>query len=171
MVQILGIAKTPLLDGVLDSSVVGGGGAGVNRPHYRPPVLLQPSTPPPPPPPTVQLVCGLGDEVDHLDPRVPFSQPELHYIGLVLAALMLFLIVWALGEAVWRRYWRQGGDIKLEGEEKRLMAAVGVVEEVMMATAAAAAATEDGDRDQGGSLSGPAGEYNRIPGSTCFLRG
>ncbi|KAF2856808.1 hypothetical protein T440DRAFT_382866 [Plenodomus tracheiphilus IPT5] len=69
-----------------------------------------------------KIVCGLGDEVKHLGADVKFSEPELHYVGVVVASFMLFLIVWVVLEYLWTKYFSRGGNIKLEGEEKSLSA-------------------------------------------------
>lgn len=74
-----------------------------------------------------KIVCGLSDALDHSDDRqdeVP--QPELHYIGTVLAIFMLLLIVTVTIEYYWQRWNGQEGSIKLEGNEKTLTAGITV---------------------------------------------
>ncbi|KAJ4373911.1 hypothetical protein N0V83_002650 [Neocucurbitaria cava] len=70
-----------------------------------------------------KIVCGLGDEVKHMgSPDMDLSS-ECHYVGAVVAALMLFLIAYLVGEHIWTKYFRsQEGNIKLEGDEKTLTA-------------------------------------------------
>jgi len=88
--KILAIPK-PLPSGVLAS-------IGAPRPpSQRPPASHDAAAS------VVQVVCGLGEEVEHLDRDLHLSKPELHYIGVVLAALTLFLIVWAMAEYWWTR--------------------------------------------------------------------
>ncbi|KAI8938137.1 hypothetical protein NX059_005803 [Plenodomus lindquistii] len=67
-----------------------------------------------------KIVCGLGDEVNHLSVDLRFSEPELHYVGVVVACFMAFLVFWVVVEYLWTNYFTRNGAIKLEGEEKPL---------------------------------------------------
>lgn len=53
-----------------------------------------------------KIICGLGDEVKHMgayDTGLEI-EPELHYVGAVVGAFMLFLILYVLGDYLWTRY-------------------------------------------------------------------
>ncbi|KAF1831821.1 hypothetical protein BDW02DRAFT_600462 [Decorospora gaudefroyi] len=77
---------------------------------------------------TNKIVCELGDTVRYGNGPAT-SHPkagEEHYVSAVLGTLMLLLILYVVGQYVWNRFLARGGTIKLEGEEKTLMAKVTV---------------------------------------------
>lgn len=51
-----------------------------------------------------KIVCGLGDEVKHMGSHDNNLDPECHYVGVVVAGFMLFLIAYMVGEYGWTRY-------------------------------------------------------------------
>jgi hypothetical protein len=86
-----------------------------------------------------KIVCGFRDEVEQLGGRdVGLEEPECHYVGYVVAAFMLLVACYVLAEYVWSRYvftapkvahainlhcsFFSQGSIKLDGDEKALMA-------------------------------------------------
>ncbi|CAO2657631.1 Nn.00g037570.m01.CDS01 [Neocucurbitaria sp. VM-36] len=72
-----------------------------------------------------KIVCGLGDEVKHMGSYDMDLSSECHYVGLAIAAFILFLVTYLIGERIWTRCFRsQEGIIKLEGDEKALTAGV-----------------------------------------------
>lgn len=102
--KILSIPK-PLPSSILLSL----GGGKTNMPQSQRPLPSrephqQQGRPEGPAASVIQVVCGLGDEVKHLGSDVHFSKPELHYVGVVLAGLTVFLIVWVMGEYFWTRW-------------------------------------------------------------------
>lgn len=50
-----------------------------------------------------KIVCGLGDEVKHMGSRDMDLSSECHYVGAVVAAFMLFLIAYLVGEYIWTK--------------------------------------------------------------------
>ncbi|KAF2823396.1 hypothetical protein CC86DRAFT_384760 [Ophiobolus disseminans] len=68
-----------------------------------------------------KIVCGFGDEVKHMGDLNRDLEPECHFVGYVGAAFMLLIAFYVLAEYVWARFFSQG-SIKLDGDEKALMA-------------------------------------------------
>jgi hypothetical protein len=87
-----------------------------------------------------KIVCGFGEEVQHLGSRDKTLEPECHFIGYVVAALMAIVALYVLAEYIWSRcvflqttlptlahqvfpsrFFAQG-TIKLDGGEKALKA-------------------------------------------------
>lgn len=85
-----------------------------------------------------KIVCGFGDEVKHLGHQDRSMEPECHFVGYVVAALIAMIALYILAEYMWSRYvhppadfvacaYNQSrffamGSIKLDGEEKTLTA-------------------------------------------------
>ncbi|KAF1841473.1 uncharacterized protein K460DRAFT_358223 [Cucurbitaria berberidis CBS 394.84] len=77
-----------------------------------------------------KMVCGLGKEAKYMGRLDMDLGSEAHYVGVVVAAFMLFLCAYLLGEYAWTRYFGpRGGNIKLEGDEKALTAAAAAAAE------------------------------------------
>ncbi|KAF2691992.1 hypothetical protein K458DRAFT_381822 [Lentithecium fluviatile CBS 122367] len=76
-----------------------------------------------------KVICGVHDEVQRMILDGPMQRVDARvleqeaYVSGVLAVLVLGVILWGLGEIIWQRYFRRGGQIKLEGEEKALTVA------------------------------------------------
>jgi hypothetical protein len=51
-----------------------------------------------------KIVCGFGDEVKRLGSHDVSLELECHYIGYGVAAFMLLVLVYVVGEYVWMRY-------------------------------------------------------------------
>ncbi|KAF1365864.1 hypothetical protein EJ07DRAFT_170608 [Lizonia empirigonia] len=69
-----------------------------------------------------KIVCGFEKEVRRMTHRHRDSEPESHFLGQVIAWLILFIALYVVGEYVWTRYSGRGRAIKLMGEEKPLKA-------------------------------------------------
>ncbi|CAN9255018.1 unnamed protein product [Alternaria alternata] len=69
-----------------------------------------------------RIVCGFGDEVEHVGDHEKSLEVEVHYVGTVLGLFMLLLIIYLVGDYLWTRYISRVGSIKLEGDEKTLTA-------------------------------------------------
>ncbi|CAA9965599.1 hypothetical protein CFE70_008684 [Pyrenophora teres f. teres 0-1] len=69
-----------------------------------------------------RIICGFGDEIERVGDDDRDSVPEIHYIGVVLGIFMLLLIVYLIAEYIWIRFVARTGSIKLEGDEKPLVA-------------------------------------------------
>ncbi|KAF1913727.1 hypothetical protein BDU57DRAFT_320080 [Ampelomyces quisqualis] len=73
------------------------------------------------------VVCGFGDEVEQWGEAEREGgssrdgKEELHFVGYVVAGIMLLIVVYMGAEWVWMRFCAQG-SIKLEGDEKALRA-------------------------------------------------
>ena len=50
-----------------------------------------------------KIVCGLGDEVKHMGSHDIDLASECHYVGVVVAAFMVFLITYLVGDYAWTR--------------------------------------------------------------------
>ena len=48
-----------------------------------------------------KIVCGFGDEVQHVGIRDKSVEVEVHYVGTVLGLFMLLLICYLVGEYLW----------------------------------------------------------------------
>ena len=48
-----------------------------------------------------KIVCGFGGEVGRMTQRL--GEPQTHFVGQVLAWLVLLVVVYAAGECVWTR--------------------------------------------------------------------
>ncbi|KAJ4992754.1 hypothetical protein SVAN01_01800 [Stagonosporopsis vannaccii] len=69
-----------------------------------------------------KIVCGFGNEVRKMTQHLEDHRSEGHFIGQVIAWLMLFIVLYAAGEYIWTRCLRRNRFIKLKGEEKPLKA-------------------------------------------------
>ncbi|KAF1934026.1 uncharacterized protein M421DRAFT_110822 [Didymella exigua CBS 183.55] len=67
-----------------------------------------------------KIVCGFEREVRHMTHRHQI-EPHTHFIGQVIAWLVLMMVLYAAGEYLWTRYTSRR-PIKLTGEEKPLQA-------------------------------------------------
>ena len=68
-----------------------------------------------------RIVCGFGDEVEHVGDHEKSLEVEVHYVGTVLGLFMLLLLK-ELCTNSYSRYISRVGSIKLEGDEKTLTA-------------------------------------------------
>ncbi|EDU50308.1 hypothetical protein PtrSN002B_000024 [Pyrenophora tritici-repentis] len=69
-----------------------------------------------------RIICGFGDEIEVVGNDDRDSVPEIHYIGAVLGIFMSLLIIYLIAEFIWIRFVTRTGSIKLEGDEKTLVA-------------------------------------------------
>jgi len=88
----------------------------------------------------MRIVCGFRDEVRRIGTADQGFDPECHIIGYLLGACMVVSLVYVLVARLFARIIAEEGTIKLEGDEKALMAedqvvVVVVVEEDVEATA------------------------------------
>ncbi|KAL6712419.1 hypothetical protein ACN47E_000296 [Coniothyrium glycines] len=77
-----------------------------------------------------KIICGLGDEVKHMDSihSLKGVEPELHHIGMVVGGLTLLLIFYVAGVHLYNRFTTKEGSIMLEGAEKTLTAAMNQID-------------------------------------------
>jgi hypothetical protein len=50
-----------------------------------------------------RIVCGFGDEVEHVGDHEKSLEVEVHYVGTVLGLFMLLLIIYLVGDYLWTR--------------------------------------------------------------------
>lgn len=50
-----------------------------------------------------KIVCGLGEEVQHMGTYDSSSGPECHHVGAIVGGLMMVVIIYLIGQHAWAR--------------------------------------------------------------------